>query len=76
MDADGGDQAADEMKKLSIKDEGEETGTLDVLEDEDESLGTTLEKKPTLSVKDMHFTNGDWYPEEKPRIAPPPDDSE
>lgn len=67
MDADGGDQMADEMKNLTLNEDTEcDDGAL-----EDDSQAS--EKKPSVSMRNMHFTNGDWYPEEKPRLAPPPD---
>ncbi|XP_022659242.1 uncharacterized protein LOC111266808 isoform X2 [Varroa jacobsoni] len=70
MDADGGDQVADELKSLDLKD----TASVEeeVVEDE-ESQNLRSERVPSVSMRTMHFTNGDWYPEEKPKIAPPSD---
>lgn len=33
------------------------------LEDDDANIST----QDSVSMRDMHFTNGDWYPKEKPK---------
>lgn len=34
--------------------------------EDDEANNSTQE---SVSMRDMHFTNGDWYPKEKPKLA-------